>query len=334
MSPWRSDPEAAAAELVGRSLASLPLAGRVLLVDPPRSLSRTLAGSSASFTRWSRRCRNGLPASPWPTAGPFDAALVRLAKAREEQEMAAHAVLSVLAPQANFILFGGNDEGIRSAAATLAKLCGPIQTLAARGHGRILAAVRPAEVQLLRASLAAWRTVLPLEVAGTVRQWVTYPGVFAAQRIDAGSALLVEALPALAPGCRVLDYGCGSGAIAAGVHCAQAAAVVAMLDNDTIALEAARENVPGARPMLADGIAGGPFDLIVSNPPLHAGVAEQHGFLHGLIARAPAFLAPAGCLQIVVQRRVALDRLFAQHFAATSVVAENGRYRVWRASRA
>jgi 16S rRNA G1207 methylase RsmC len=34
-----------------------------------------------------------------------------------------------------------------------------------------------------------------------------------------------------------------------------------------------------------------------------------------------------------VQRRLPLDKLFAQHFGRADVVAENGRYRVWRAVR-
>ena len=103
------------------------------------------------------------------------------------------------------------------------------------------------------------------------------------------------------------------------------------------AVEAARENVPSARHAvgmrLAD--AGQPaYQVILSNPPLHQGIAEDRAALQRLIADAPAYLAAGGILQIVVQRRLALDRLFARHFADAGVVAENGRYRVWRAQRA
>ena len=47
---------------------------------------------------------------------------------------------------------------------------------------------------------------------------------------------------------------------------------------------------------------------------------------------APAHLQQGGILQIVVQRRVPLDRLLSQHFATVTTPAENGRYRVWRAA--
>jgi 16S rRNA (guanine1207-N2)-methyltransferase len=110
-----------------------------------------------------------------------------------------------------------------------------------------------------------------------------------------------------------------------------------MLDNDAVALEAVRENVPDARRVLGVRLTNagrGPFEAVLSNPPLHQGIAEDHALIERLIVDAPAVLAPAGILQVVVQRRVPLDRALAEHFARIDVVAENGRYRVWRAERA
>ena len=110
-----------------------------------------------------------------------------------------------------------------------------------------------------------------------------------------------------------------------------------MLDNDAVALAAARENVPEARAVLGARIAdagGSRYAAILSNPPLHRGIAEDHALLHQLIADAPKALAPGGLLQIVVQRRIPLDKLLAQHFADVTIAAETGSFRVWRAVRA
>ena len=106
------------------------------------------------------------------------------------------------------------------------------------------------------------------------------------------------------------------------------------MDNDAVALEALRENVPAARGVLGGSLADAGrrgYDAIVSNPPLHQGIAEDRTLLERLITDAPAHLAPGGCLQIVVQRRVALDRLLGARFAAVETLAETGRYWVWRA---
>jgi 16S rRNA (guanine1207-N2)-methyltransferase len=332
MSRWARDPEAAADELIGRALEAADICGRVLLANHVGRLAAALAERGFAVSRWNRRLVAGGPcAEPWPAPDPFDAALLRLPRARDEQEMAAHACLGALHEGGRLIVYGGNAEGIRPAAAMLARLAGAVETLAARGHGRVLAARRPADASRLRATLAAWRTVMPLEIAGLPRAWVTYPGVFAAGRIDEGTALLLGALPPLRAGDRVLDYGCGSGVIGAAALAREPGIALDLLDNDAVALEAARENVPGARTTLGLNLtaAGGPWDAILSNPPLHSGFVEDHALLEGLVADAPRRLRPGGCLAIVVQRRLPLDRLLATHFPRVAIAAETSRYRVW-----
>jgi 16S rRNA (guanine1207-N2)-methyltransferase len=336
MSRWASDPEAAAEELIRRSLDAIDLKGRILLANHAGALPTLLAERGVDAELWTRRRAGNAKAQAWPPAGPFDIALMRLPKAKDEQEMAAHACLSVLVPGGRLIVYGGNDEGIRSAGSRLEEVCGEVETLAARGHGRVLTARRPPDTAALRASLAAWRSVAPLAVAGAVRDWVSYPGVFAAGRIDEGTALLIGALPPLSPGDRVLDYGCGSGVVGAAALAAAPDIVLDLLDDDAVALEAARENVAGAHLVLGAGLADAgatDYAAILSNPPLHKGIAEDHALLEQLIADAPTHLRSGGCLQIVVQRRIPMERLLSKHLAEVTVSAENGRYRVWRASR-
>ncbi len=333
MSRWAHDPERAADALIERSLDEIAPSGRILLANQGGTLPVLIATRGLACAVWNRRLVSGHPAAPWPPAQPFDTALVRLPKTAEEQEMTAHAVLGVLEPGGRLILYGGNDEGIRSAARMLEDLSGAVETLATRGHGRVLATHRKAEAQF-RDALSAWRLISPIEIAGATRDWTTYPGIFAAGRIDEGTALLLGALPALAAGARVLDYGCGSGVIGAAALAQQPAIVLDMLDSDTVALEAARANVPSGRPIAGTRVAdaGHPgYAAILSNPPLHQGFTEDHALLERLVADAPLHLAPGGLLQIVVQRRLPLDRLFAKHFGHADIVAENRRYRVWRA---
>lgn len=335
MSNWRNDPEGAADQLIRRSLDDLDVRGRVLLAYQSGDLSTLIKQRGVEVAVWNRRVAGTHKASPWPSVAPCDVALLRLPKAKDEQEMAAHACLSALVGDGRLIVYGGNDEGIRSAAGMLEELCGSVDTLATRGHGRVLAVRRPSDASTLRAPLIKWRRMTPVTIGGTPRDWVSYPGIFADGRIDEGTTLLLAHLPPLPSLARVLDYGCGSGIISAAALAQHPDLVLDLIDSDTVALEAARENVPGARIIAGARLADAgkaTYAAIVSNPPLHEGIAEDHAHLARLVADAPSRLTPGGVLQMVVQRRVPLDRMLADRFASAAAIAETGRYRVWRAT--
>jgi hypothetical protein len=95
MSRWASDPEAAADHLIGRSLEAMDIEGRVLLANQAGALPALLAERGLDFSLWNRRLVGKPGAQPWPPAGPFDVVLLRLPKPKDEQQMAAHACLSV-----------------------------------------------------------------------------------------------------------------------------------------------------------------------------------------------------------------------------------------------
>jgi 16S rRNA (guanine1207-N2)-methyltransferase len=334
MSRWAQDPEAAADALILRCLDDITVAGVVLSASPSQALPAAIRRRGAECVAWSRRLVEGAAATAWPPPGPFDLAFMRLPKARDEQAMTAHAVLSALRPTGRLILYGGNDEGIRSAAGLLEKIAGEVTTLAVRGHGRVLAAPQPRAASVLRGTLAAWRTASRLEIGGRAHNWIAYPGCFAAGRLDEGTALFIGALPPLNAGARVLDYGCGTGEIGAALLAKHPDLKIDAMDNDAVALAALAENVPSARAILGTRVADVGryrYGAILSNPPLHRGIAEDHLLLERLIADAPAHLVPGGFLQLVVQRRVPLDRLLGQQLARIETVGESGRYRVWRA---
>ena len=233
-------------------------------------------------------------------------------------------------PEGRLIVYGGNDEGIRSYQKTLSCI-GTVTTLATRGHGRVLELLRQHVTGLLAGRLADWR-----EGGDAAKPWISYPGLFAGGAPDPGTMLLLGHLPTLGAQDKILDYGAGPGAIAAAIRVNYPAAELTLLDNDSVALVAAGENVAGAAMVLGDSLdatKANRFDLVVSNPPLHVGFTDDTSALQRLIASAPEHLTTTGSLMMVVQRRIALDRSLAATFSTVDIVADDGRYRVWRAGK-
>lgn len=340
----RPSRDEAAATLAARELRAQPAWGRILVLEDPLTLVHdAVAGTGADVCAWSRR---RLGDAAWPPDGPVDTVALRLPRAREEFEMLVHIAADRLRPGGRLLVYGANDEGIKPAPKRIAPLFGRVATLATGGHARLLGAQRPAEVTGVRATREAWRTMSAVAVpwrdtAAPPLPWVSYPGVFAHERLDGGTALLLRHLPPAASGTgaglRVLDWGAGSGFLAAGVRAAAPEAEVTMVEIDALAAAAAAENVPGARIRRGDGWAAvsddGPFDVVVANPPYHRGKEESMSEVRRLLAGVATGMARRGVLRLVVQRRLPVDEPLAATFAQVREVADEGPYRVWEGRR-
>jgi 16S rRNA (guanine1207-N2)-methyltransferase len=338
MTRWLDDPTAAADDLIESVLDDLGMAAgqRVLITNQHGRLAGQLVTRGIRAVLWNRRiARNGEPATPWPGDEFYDRSLLRLPKSKPEQDMTLHALAARLAPGGRLTIYGGNDEGIKPIAKRLGDLFAYVELRAARGHGRVIEASLLHGHAIIKGTLDQWAQTREIAIGGRRRAWLSYPGLFADGALDDGTALFLAHLPPVAGNAAMLDYGCGTGVLAAAILQATPTARVTLLDNDTLALAAARHNTgtTGAVTGVSlDSCGARRFDFIASNPPLHVGVREDHTALDRLIAGAPAYLTANGTLQMVVQRRIPLERQLGQHFATVSIAAETSHFRIWRAT--
>lgn len=163
----------------------------------------------------------------------------------------------------------------------------------------------------------------------------TQPGVFAHRELDEGTRLLIEAMR-VSPTARVLDLGCGYGAI--GIAAAKLATKghVTLVDVDIRATRLAQRNlelngVENADVVLGDGTDDLPpktrFDLILSNPPTHSG----REVLDNLVTSSYKALRPRGQLYLVINRLLSLRRQVDAVFGNSETVARQKGFVVIRA---
>lgn len=169
--------------------------------------------------------------------------------------------------------------------------------------------------------------------ANRVLHFETDAGVFSREHMDKGTALLLDALPETCSG-RVLDLGCGWGAVGVCMAAMWPDANIVMTDiNERAALLAQRnieQNGLRADVLCGDGIAhiDGSFDLIALNPPIRAGKQVIYGLFEAALER----LTENGSLYVVIRKQQGAEsaKKFLAERAEVSTVARGGGFHVLR----
>ena len=168
-------------------------------------------------------------------------------------------------------------------------------------------------------------------------------GLFSARTLDAGTAMLLAELWTLPQVERVLDIGCGYGALGLALASQWPETEVVLVDSDIRAVEACKQNIDQlrlqrAKVTLSDGTRNLPmaeqnFALVVSNLPAQAG----NDALDQLLLDAYDALAEGGLFAIVAVNglRTYLQRRLADIFQPRQVskVRQGPRHTVLQAAK-
>ena len=164
----------------------------------------------------------------------------------------------------------------------------------------------------------------------------TAPGVFSADGVDAGSALLAEALPDKL-GRHVADLGAGWGMLSAFVLTRPDVEACHLVENHHLALECAKRNVTDPRAMFhwADATRWTQtgLDTVVMNPPFHVGRSPDPALGRAFVAAAARLLAPKGQLWMVANRHLPYEDTLQTHFAHVTEIGGDARFKLTHAAK-
>ncbi|MFD0965365.1 16S rRNA (guanine(1207)-N(2))-methyltransferase RsmC [Seminibacterium arietis] len=160
------------------------------------------------------------------------------------------------------------------------------------------------------------------------------PSVFNDGEIDAGTTLLLSTLNQPISG-KVLDMGCGTGAIGCYIKKCNPQAEVTLTDIHAVALASAertlKENQLTGKVIASDVFSHiqDKFDLIVSNPPFHSGTDTAYRATYELISQAKWHLNPGGELRIVANSFLPYGEMLTQHFGSYRILDNTTKFKVY-----
>ena len=179
----------------------------------------------------------------------------------------------------------------------------------------------------------------PLE--GTPLELGNRPGVFSREKLDIGTRALLPCIATDLGSARVVDLGCGNGAL--GLMAAQRnpGAQLTFIDESWAAVASARDNFARAFPgrhanfVVSDGLseaAAGCADLILCNPPFHQQQVVGDQIARQLFRQSRRALAPGGTLLVVGNRHLGYHHTLKRDFTQVEHVAATPKFVVLAAS--
>jgi len=167
--------------------------------------------------------------------------------------------------------------------------------------------------------------------------YLTVPGIFSHEHVDAGSLMLADNLPADLKG-HVADFGAGWGYLS--VRLALASTKVTSIDlfdasfSACIAAKANMSNLAAnveSRVQWYDLLEEKPehrYDAIIMNPPFHQTRAAEPSIGEGMIKAAAASLKLGGRLFMVANCALAYEPVLQASFARSGEIVRDGKFKI------
>ena len=267
----------------------------------------------------------------------FDGVLYRVSKERATSHHVINQAAKLLKPNATLLLAGEKNDGLKSYVKQAGTLFGnPVN---AEKHGKAYIAsieLNPAETKPLNDKNYSQLRSVQLDKELCLH---TKPGIFGWDKIDRGSAFLIDHLPQFLRAYKnapqsLLDLGCGYGYIALSASQLGFKRIVAT-DNNAAALSAVQENLKPLTDIDWDALATDAgdgieqqFDTILCNPPFHSGFSVDDQLAIKFLSQTKRLLNRSGRALFVVNTFIPLEHKAKSYFEQIEIMANNGSFKL------
>ena len=336
-------------QIIERNLGRRKSGGSVLWINPERddcwravepvcSSLKLFSQEYGSYTFLRDAGANiEFAAFPQTDEDKYDWVIINLPRQKALLNMLLDCAATLLAKDGVVWLAGENKAGIKSADKQLKSRFGQIRKLDNARHCSLFEAGECLNQELFDHSI--YRDQWDLNCNGSGITVISYPGVFAHGRLDNGTELLLHALETTELRGDVLDFACGAGIIGACIASHHAVTSVTLLDTSALALKACTETLEAnqlvGHVLASDGLSeiNGNFDVVISNPPIHAGARTDNHLGLRLLESVHEHIRPGGKLILVANIHLPYENWLSARFKRFSELAANENYKVIVATR-
>ncbi len=313
------------------------LSGRVLFAGAAPSPGLGAIGQDAVFVQPLQPEAGILRAQGWqvvtdiPDVDSFDQVVVMASKNHDETRALMARSWRVLKTGGLLIAAGANDAGGKRLEKDFTAL-GMNAFSDSKHKSRVVQARKQntGEPPVVPAWIAQgdWQAVLD-------GRFTSRPGLFSWDRIDQGSKLLADIIPADLSG-RGADFGCGYGYLSVHVlHNCSGVQHITALDADARAVDACRRNTDFAKDRiecvwhdLRQVPALKNLDFIVMNPPFHEGVKTLSQLGIAFIRNATACLKTGGHLFMVANNHLPYEDILKTSFSGVCPLNQGQGFKI------
>jgi len=262
--------------------------------------------------------------------------LLQLPKALAELEEIADAVARWAAPEVVLVAGGRVKHMSLGQNDVLGRSFAHVQAQRAERKSRLLIATEPLPVPE--------SPPFPVSARHGDLVLVAHGGAFAGARLDIGTRTLLDALDLDGndAGRRVLDLGCGTGALAVSWARAHPRDLVVATDRSAAAVASARatasangvaDRVEVTHDDAGSALAAGSFDTVLLNPPFHLGASVHTGAATRLFEAAARLLRPDGELFTVYNSSLGYRAELTRLIGPTAQLRRTPKFTVTRSVR-
>lgn len=334
----------AVSQIIERNLHQRQPSGSILWINPEEDDSwRALESTDSSlklfsqdFAKYAYLHQMGAPVefAAFPQAGEdkYDWIIINLPRQKALLAMVLDCAAALLANDGVLWLAGENKAGIKSADKLLRQHFGQVRKVDNARHCSLYETNTPLGLNTF--TPRDYRQQWELNCAGSSIRILSYPGVFAHGRLDEGTALLLEMLPRIDLQGDVLDFACGAGVIGACIATQNKDTRVTLLDSNALALRASEETLAAnhlnGQVMASNGLSevSDRYDVIVSNPPIHAGIKTDNRLGMRLLETVHENIRPGGSLIMVANVHLPYEKWLSRHFKRTLELTANENFKV------